>query len=180
MKKRLNAMRGVALHITTTALILIAPNPGTNAPMTSNPSESAGQATSAAISVTAPHEGAIVRQGDTIEISWQSSNAPARSAVALFAEKIATGKIFDPIAIALPLTGNYRWRVPVYVPQPVSCAPDVTGACIGDMNPGTIYKIVARLYSPADAEFSEFGPTKRYPTFHAWSESGAFTMLAKR
>jgi hypothetical protein len=178
-------MRSAALHILSTALILMAPNPGTNAPMTSNPqsSESPGQgATSAAISVTAPHEGAIVRQGDTIEISWQSSNAPAGTAVALFPEKKLTGRIFDPIATGLPTKGSLNWRVPVFSPQPIACAVDVTGACAGDMNPGTMYRIIARLYSPPNADFPEFGKGKGkiQAIYHAWAGSGTFTMIAGR
>ena len=61
--------------------------------------------------------------------------------------------------------------------QPIPCAPDITGGCIGSMNP-TTYKIVARLYTPADANLTEFGPGKTYPTWIAWTESDAFTMLA--
>jgi hypothetical protein len=46
------------------------------------------------------------------------------------------------------------------------------------MNPGTTYRIVARLYTPSDADLFEYGPTKTYPTFIAAAESAEFVMLA--
>jgi hypothetical protein len=46
------------------------------------------------------------------------------------------------------------------------------------MNPGTAYRIVARLYTPSDADFFEYGPTKTHPTYIAAAESGEFVMLA--
>ena len=61
--------------------------------------------------------------------------------------------------------------------QPAPCAPDITGGCIGSMNP-TTYRIIARLYTPADASLTEFGPDKVHPTWIASNESGEFTMRA--
>jgi hypothetical protein len=132
---------------------------------------------SSSSSVITSADGGSIVQGTALTISWQTRNAPAGSAVALMPQKALTGHIFDPIASALPTSGSYTWHVPIFVMQPIPCAPDITGGCIGSMNP-TTYKIVARLYTPADANLTEFGPGKTYPTWIAWTESDAFTMLA--
>jgi hypothetical protein len=130
------------------------------------------------ISVMTSVDGKSVHQGHAITISWRTGNAPAGSAVALFPEKAVTGLLFAPIATSLPTSGSYTWQVPIFVMQPIPCARDITGGCVGSMNPGTSYKIVARLYTPATASFVEFGPTKPYPTVLATGESGEFTMLS--
>ena len=103
---------------------------------------------SSSISVITSADGESIVQGTALKISWQTNNAPAGSAVALMPEKALTGHIFDPIATALPTGGSYTWHVPIFVNEPIPCAPDLTGGCIGSMNP-TTYKIVARLYTPA-------------------------------
>jgi hypothetical protein len=131
---------------------------------------------SSSISVITSADGESIVQGTALKISWQTSNAPAGSAVALMPEKALTGHIFDPIATALPTGGNYTWHVPIFVNEPIPCAPDLTGGCIGSMNP-TTYKIVARLYTPADASLTEFGPGKTHPIWITWTESREFTML---
>ena len=132
---------------------------------------------SSSISVITSADGESIVQGTALKISWQTSNAPAGSAVALMPEKALTGHIFDPIATALPTGGSYTWHVPIFVNEPIPCAPDLTGGCIGSMNP-TTYKIVARLYTPADASLTEFGPGKTHPIWITWTESREFTMLA--
>src|SRR6516162_8157269 len=132
---------------------------------------------SSSISVITSADGGSIVQGAALTISWQTSNAPAGSAVALMPQKALTGLIFDPIATALPTSGRYTWHVPIFVNEPIPCAPDRTGGCVGSMNP-TTYKIVARLYTPVDANLTEFGPGKTYPTWIAWTESREFTMLA--
>jgi hypothetical protein len=132
---------------------------------------------SSSISVITSADAGSIVQGTALTISWQTSNAPAGSAVALMPQKALTGHIFDPIASALPTSGRYTWHVPIFVNEPIPCAPDGTGGCVGSMNP-TTYKIVARLYTPVDANLTEFGPGKTYPTWIAWTESREFTMLA--
>lgn len=132
---------------------------------------------SPSIRVTTSADGADVRQGGSLTIFWQSSNSPPGSAVALFPEKVLTGRLFAPIAAALPPNGSYTWQIPVFEMPPVPCAPDITGGCVSSMNP-TIYRIVARLYTPPDANLTEFGPGKTYPTWVTWAESSQFTMLA--
>jgi hypothetical protein len=132
---------------------------------------------SSSISVITSADGGSIVQGTALTISWQTSNAPAGSAVALMPQKALTGHIFDPIASALPTSGSYTWHVPIFVNKSIPCAPDRTGGCVGSINP-TTYKIVARLYTPADANLTEFGPGKAYPTWIAWTESQEFTMLA--
>ena len=131
-----------------------------------------------AISVTTSAASGSVVQGTTLTIWWQTSDAPPGSAVALFPRKAVTEHVFDPIATALPTSGRHVWHIPIFVMQPIPCAPDITGGCVGSMNPGTTYRILARLYTPRDANLTEFGPGKIHPTWIAWTESDAFTMLA--
>jgi hypothetical protein len=131
---------------------------------------------SPSIRVTTSADGADVRQGGSLTISWQSTNSPPGSAVALFPEKVLTGRLFDPIVVALPPNGSYTWQIPVFVMLPVPCAPDITGGCVSSMNP-TTYRIVARLYTPADASIGKYGPGLLPPTFIAIAESAAFSML---
>jgi hypothetical protein len=129
------------------------------------------------ISLATSADGKSIHQGDTIIITWQSINSPPGAGVALFPQKALTGHIFAPITTSLPVSGSYTWQVPIYVSLPIPCAPDSTGGCVGSMNPGTTYRILARLYTPQDANLTEFGPGKIYPTWIAWTESDAFTML---
>ena len=131
-------------------------------------------------SISLATDGKIIHQGETIIITWQSINTPPGAGVALFPQKEVTGHIFDPIATSLPVSGSYTWQVPIYVSLPIPCAPDRTGGCVGSMNPGTTYKIVARLYTPSDADFFEYGPTKTHPTYIAAAESDEFVMLSAR
>ena len=128
------------------------------------------------LSVTTSRDGSSVAQGGELGISWRTSNPPSGSAVALFPQKMLTGHVFDPIASALPTSGHYVWQIPIFVMQPAPCAPDVTGGCIGSLNP-TTYRIVARLYTPTHANLTEFGPDKVHPTWIARAETGEFAML---
>jgi hypothetical protein len=130
------------------------------------------------ISLVTSADSKSIHQGDTITITWHSINSPRGAGVALFPQKALTGYIFAPITTSLPASGSYTWQVPIYVSLPVPCAADKTGGCIGSMNPGTRYRIVARLYTPSDADFLEYGPTKTHPTYIAAAESGEFVMLA--
>jgi hypothetical protein len=132
------------------------------------------------ISLAMSADGKSIHQGDTIIITWESINSPPGAGVALFPQKALTGHIFAPITTSLPASGSYTWQVPIYVSLPIPCVPDRTGGCIGSMNPGTTYRIVARLYTPSDADFSEYGPAKTHPTYIAAAESGEFVMLAAR
>ncbi len=119
---------------------------------------------------------ARVRQGDAIVISWQALGAPPASAVALWPVKVLTGHIFASIASGLPATGSFTWKIPVFVAAPMTCAPDATGGCVGTMNPGTTYRIIARLYVPGDADVGAYGPGKTFPDYVAVAESAPFIM----
>jgi hypothetical protein len=165
-------------------LILQQERVGPNAQMplnrTNNMSASSPAQALPSISLTTSVDGKSVHQGDTITITWQSINPPSGAAVALFSQKAVTGRVFDPMTTAQPASGSYTWQVPIYVSLPIPCAPDITGGCVGSMNPGTIYKIVARLYTPSDADFLEYGPSKTHPTYIAAAESDEFAMLSAR
>jgi hypothetical protein len=147
---------------------------------TNDMSASSPTQASPSITLATSADGNSIHQGDTIIITWQSINPPPGSGVALFPQKAVTGHIFDPIMTSLPASGSHTWQVPIYVSLPIPCAPDRTGGCVGSMNPGTTYKIVARLYTPIDADFLEYGPTKTHPTYIAAAESDEFVMLSAR
>jgi hypothetical protein len=147
---------------------------------TNDMSASSRTQASPSISLATSADGNTIHQGDIMIITWQSINPPPGAGVALFPQKAITGRIFDPIATSLPASGSYTWQVPIYVSLPIPCAPDITGGCVGSMNPGTTYKIVARLYTPSDADFLEYGPTKTHPTYIASAESEEFVMLSAR
>ncbi|MFI5013196.1 MAG: hypothetical protein ACHQAY_12705 [Hyphomicrobiales bacterium] len=132
------------------------------------------------IAVTISAEGRTLRQGEELAIEWGTANAPGGSAVALFPAKALTGRRFEPIAAGLPLSGRHTWRVPIFVPQPIPCAPEITGGCAGSMNAGTPYVVIARIYTPADANLVEYGPGKKFPHWVASAQSRPFMMLPAR
>jgi len=103
----------------------------------------------ASISVTTSADGASVRQGSVVTIRWQAHNMPPEASVELAAQKTVTGRILNPIATSLPVRGSYDWKIPVFVPQPIACARDATGACVNDMNPNTTYRIIVTVSVPA-------------------------------
>jgi hypothetical protein len=140
--------------------------------------ERTGAVTSSpSISVSTSVRADGVRQGETIIISWQSTDAPDGSAVGLWPMKAVTGRIFDAIASGLPVAGSHPWQIPVFEMPPIACAPDITGGCVGSMNPDTTYRIVAWLYTPSDASVAERGPGKVHPAVVALAESAVFAML---
>ena len=55
---------------------------------------------SSSISVITSADGGSIVQGAALTISWQTSNAPAGSAVALMPQKALTGHIFDPFGVS--------------------------------------------------------------------------------
>ncbi len=92
-----------------------------------------------------------VHQGMTLTIRWRARHAPHGTHVSVWLLKTATGHLIGPLASGLSLQGQYAWRIPVFRPRPMPCARDRTGACIGDINPGTRYAIVLRLQSGGPA-----------------------------
>src|SRR5215831_10386909 len=74
---------------------------------------------SSSISVITSADGGSIIQGAALTISWQTSNAPAGSAVSLFPQKAITEHVFDPIATALPTRGRHVWQIPIFVMQPI-------------------------------------------------------------
>jgi hypothetical protein len=108
-------------------------------------------------------DGKSIHQGDTIIITWQSSNSPPGAGVALFPQKALTGHIFRPITTSLPASGSYTWQVPIYVSLPIPCAPDRTGGCIGSMNPGTTYRSLRGSTLRATLISWNMGPPRPIP-----------------
>jgi hypothetical protein len=104
------------------------------------------------LEVATSADGASLRQGEALRIDWRAAGAPAGSTVTLQLQKLATARLF-PIATGLASAGEFSWTLPVFVVRPVMCAPDPTGACVNDINPGTSYRIVATLSGerPQDA-----------------------------
>lgn len=136
--------------------------------------------TSSSPTIRAEMSAKSAHQGGFITIVWHTTNPPPGSAIALWPAKALTGHLFDAIAVALPTSGSFTWRIPIFDPEPIPCAPDRTGGCIGTMNPNATYKIVVRLYTPGDADLVEFGPRKQFPTWLVSQESAAFEMKAAR
>ena len=132
----------------------------------------AAQASGSQVSVTVSTsaEGAGVRQGGFVTITWRSTGAPAGATIELAAEKVLTGHVLGPLRSGLPASGSLKWRVPVYQSQAIPCARDQTGDCTGAMNPGTVYRIVATLTGRA--------ATAGLPPFLAAARSATFKMLA--
>ena len=54
------------------------------------------------LSVATSSDGKSAHQGHEITISWEASNAPADSAVALFPRKVVTALLLPPLATSLP------------------------------------------------------------------------------
>jgi hypothetical protein len=127
--------------------------------------------------ITVTTTAASVRQGEPMTIIWETAGAPANSAVALWPVKAITDQRLGPIASGLPATGSYSWQIPVFEPSRAPCRPDPTGACSNDMNPGTTYRIEARLYTPRGANIVVVHP---HPTWVAVARSGVFEMLQVR
>ena len=105
-------------------------------------------AAQASLEVATSADGASIRQGATLTITWRASGAPAGSSVTLQLQKAVTRHLFLPLAAGLATQGAMSWEVPVFVVRPIMCAREATGGCVNDINPGTTYRIVATLQVP--------------------------------
>ena len=89
-----------------------------------------------------------LRAGDTLSIRWAGRNVPDGARVTLAVEKLATRHRLTPFATALPPSGALVWRIPVPEHSGRPCVQDLTGGCVGDMNPNTRYAVTALLWRP--------------------------------
>lgn len=127
------------------------------------------------ISVTSPTTDQTVVQGGTLNISWNSQNAPDGSAVVLRLVNTQTGANLGIVARNQTTTGNTSWNLPG-VGATVSCA-DCGG--IQEMVPVGTYKIAAKIYTPTDAWFGDTPQPANpiQPTYLASGDSNTFTVL---
>jgi len=124
-------------------------------------------AAEASLEVATSADGASIRQGATLTITWRASGAPAGSSVTLQLQKAVTRHLFLPLAAGLATQGAMSWEVPVFVVRPIMCAREATGGCVNDINPGTTYRVVATLQAPRQGEIA--APVQ--------ASSGTFAML---
>ncbi|MBU6298929.1 MAG: hypothetical protein KGJ79_00905 [Alphaproteobacteria bacterium] len=102
-----------------------------------------------------------VAQGSTVKIVWLATNAPDNATISIWARKTVTNHLLGPMVSGLPHSGSFEWTIPPYQPSHAPCARDVTGGCVGGMNPGTTYSIVVRLYAaPSKDSSSRFLPQR--------------------
>jgi hypothetical protein len=107
----------------------------------------AGLSAEIALKISTSADGAGIHQGQVLTIVWEAVSAPAGASVVLQLQKVATGRLF-PIKADLPVSGQFSWKVPIFVVRPIMCARDASGACVSDINPNTTYRIVGTLKIP--------------------------------
>ena len=100
-----------------------------------------------------------VAQGATLPISWQSSNAPSSSSVALWLINVQSGTIY-PLAATLSTTGTLNAMIPALASQ-------------GTVPPVGSYVVLGKIYTPSDAILT--GTT---PTYVALAQSGTFNITS--
>ncbi len=125
-----------------------------------------------AISIDLPDKPKDVAQGSVVAILWQAKNAPRGSTVSIWVRKTLTDHLLGPVLSNLPTSGHLAWRIPPYRPSRAPCARDATGGCVGGMNPGTTYAIVARLYAAPLQDSAQPFP----PELLASADSESFLM----
>ncbi len=126
------------------------------------------------ISVISPTTGQTVVQGGTLNISWNSQNSPAGSAVVLSLVN-AAGTNLGIVARNQAVNGTTDWNLPG-IGATVSCA-DCGG--IQETVPVGTYKIVAKIYAPSNAWFGDTPQpaSSTQPTYLASGDSNIFTVL---
>ncbi|MEY4747662.1 MAG: hypothetical protein RLZZ416_711 [Candidatus Parcubacteria bacterium] len=124
--------------------------------------------------------GSGIAQRSTMQITWQSTNAPSNAAVALYLASATSSTSYGIIAGQQAPSGSYQWTVPG--PQ---C--NAQGVCqyLADSpmvyftNPGE-YKIVGKLYTPSNAYLGGYPPASIvYPTYLASYDSPSFTITSQ-
>ncbi len=117
------------------------------------------------ITVLSPNGGETWAIGSTQTISWNSTNAPSGSWVALY---LTNGSF---IAQGLAATGSYSWQIPTQY-----CSGDVCGF---PLQPGNNYKIEARLYTGPSICLGLCPSTTSQPTLLSKDSSDApFSIVA--
>lgn len=136
-----------------------------------------GSATSSApLSVASSIDGDTdVRHGDTASITWDTSSAPANSAVALWLVDMASGHSTGLIARNLATSGTYAWTIPA---TSTACAVDLIAVCGADLIAGRSYAIQASLYSPPNAHLGGYPPADPVtPVIHDEDVAPAFRIV---
>ncbi|MSU74008.1 hypothetical protein EXS56_02615 [Candidatus Kaiserbacteria bacterium] len=128
-------------------------------------------------SISSPTSGQSAQQGQGFTLSWDSQNAPAGSAVALWLVK-SSGASVGLIARNQLANGTFSWQVPG--PQCNS-----SGVCIFIADSPSVhyaevgtYWVVGKLYTPADAYLGGFPPANPVtPAFFATATSSLFNII---
>ena len=139
------------------------------------PSGGTGSGTSS-ITATSTADGGTVNHGDTATISWQSTNEPSGSVVALWLLDVHQQTATALIAGNLPLSGSYTWSVPAAAS---ACPSDGSfNVCGNDLIAGRQYVIEADVYSPADAYVGDGPPPSSpvAPVYGDFFDDTAFTV----
>lgn len=138
----------------------------------------AGAVSGTPFSISSPTSGQSVQQGQTLPISWNSQNAPAGSAAALWLVK-SNGKNAGLIARNQPVNGTFSWQVP-------GSQCNSSGVCVViadspsaySTEPGA-YWVVGNIYTPADAYLGGYPPAYPViPTFSATATSSLFSITS--
>lgn len=122
------------------------------------------------VSVSTQLPGDTVQQGVSFQVRWQSSSVPKGAAAGLFLVRQNDNKS-GLILPAQPISGTYIWRIPE---RGDACNAENSGLC----DPEGVYKIVVRIYTPANAFIGGAAQPGNpiNPQFHATGESAAFTI----
>jgi hypothetical protein len=129
-----------------------------------------------AITATSTADGGVLNHGDSVTITWQSTNEPAGAAVALW--------IYDPhsntdsaiITSGQALSGTYTWSVPAAAS---ACPSDGSfNICGTDLVAGRQYQIEADVYTPGNAYVGDGAPPSSpvVPTYGDFGDGAPFTI----
>lgn len=114
----------------------------------------ASTALTLSVSSDADDNNAVASEATTT-ITWQSTNAPADSAVALWLYDHRSGVSSSLIARDLALNGSFEWKMPGVN---TACPADSPYVCATDLVPGRTYSIEASVYKPKNAYLGGFPP----------------------
>lgn len=113
---------------------------------------SASATSTASVSVNSSVDGATANHGGSVTVTWQSSNAPSGSALALWLIDVNTEEATALITGDQQVNGTYQWQIPAVGS---SCNSNSDDACASDLVAGDSYGIEAAVYTPSDANLGD-------------------------
>jgi hypothetical protein len=105
-------------------------------------------ANNSTVTVNSSVDGQSANHGGTVTVTWQSSNAPAGSAMSLWLIDVRLETATALIAGAQPVNGSYQWQIPA---AGSTCDQTSIAACASDLVAGDSYGIEAAVYTPSNA-----------------------------